>query len=77
MPMKGFFRPPLAFSIVVLMLTPIFVLLGVWQLHRADEKRDLQARYDRYARAEPLSMSRQPESVEALRFHRVRAHGTY
>lgn len=71
------FRPPLVFTAVVLVLLPIFLFLGWWQLQRAEEKRQLQAQYDALAHDEPVWISRQQESAEALRFHRVRARGVY
>ena len=40
------FRPGLIPSLATLVLLPIFVHLGFWQLERADEKRDLQTLYE-------------------------------
>ena len=71
------FRPSPGLTIVVLVLLPIFLFLGWWQLQRAEEKRQLQAQYDALAKDDPVSISRYQESAEALRFHRVRARGVY
>ena len=43
------FRPTVAGTLAVLLLLPGLLLLGTWQLHRADEKRDWQARLQRGA----------------------------
>jgi len=71
------FRPSAGLTVVLLVLLPIFLLLGWWQLQRAEEKRQLQAQYDALARDEPVWISRHSESAEALRFHRVRVRGVY
>ncbi|KPK70215.1 MAG: hypothetical protein AMJ84_08245 [Acidithiobacillales bacterium SM23_46] len=75
--MNRSFRPSLALTASVLVLLPIFLLLGWWQLQRAEEKRQLQAQYDALSRDEPVWISRHQESAEALRFHRVRVRGVY
>ena len=43
--MSAAFRPGVALSMLVLLLVPTGVSLGVWQLHRADQKRALEDGY--------------------------------
>ncbi len=75
--MFAHFRPPLFATLAVLLLVPGMVGLGVWQLKRADEKRELQAEYDRRATAGPLTIGAQLREASELRFHRVRVRGEY
>lgn len=62
---------------VTLLLLPAFVALGLWQLDRADEKRNLQADYDRRALEPPVALDGQLRRGEDLRFYRVAAEGVY
>lgn len=64
-------------TLATLLLLPAFVALGMWQLGRADEKRALQAEYDRRAHQPPISLDGQLRRGEDLRFYRVVAEGTY
>lgn len=64
-------------ALAVLVLIPTFAALGYWQLQRADEKRVLQAEYDRRAAQSPIRIRSQPHDAEALRFHQVEAFGRY
>lgn len=75
--MFAHFRPPLIATLAVVLLVPGMVGLGMWQLKRADEKRELQAQYDRRATAEPLTLGAQLREAAELRFHRVRVRGEY
>ncbi len=70
---KRTFIPTLA----TLVLFPLFLYLGYWQLQRAEEKRALQAEYDRRAHDAPMSIGSRPQSAEALRFYKVIAKGYY
>jgi surfeit locus 1 family protein len=71
------FRPPLIATVAVLLLVPIMLALGAWQLNRADEKRALQAEYDLRAAAGPVGIGAHVQEAAALRFHRVRVRGEY
>lgn len=63
--------------LAAVVLIPLFVGLGYWQLQRAEEKRGLQAEYDRRATEPPLSLRGPPWTAEALQFRRVTATGRY
>lgn len=71
------FRPALVPTLVFLLLLPLLLYLGSWQLQRAEEKRELQARYDARASEEPITLGAPRQRAEDLRFHRVRARGVY
>ncbi|BAU47041.1 surfeit locus 1 [Sulfurifustis variabilis] len=64
-------------TLVALLLIPVFVFLGYWQLERAREKRDLQAEYDRRASQEPVRIGGEWQSAEEFQFYRVEATGRY
>lgn len=71
------FRPHWVPTVATLLLLPMFVALGLWQLGRAEEKRALQAEYDRRANEPPIALDAQLRRGEDLRFYRVVAEGVY
>lgn len=71
------FRPALIPSLATLLLLPAFIALGFWQLHRADEKRALQADYDAREAAPALRLSAVPAAPDGLRFRRMVVEGYY
>jgi len=73
--MRGF-KPGLVPTLVVLCLLPLLVWLGIWQLQRADQKRDLLARQDARQAAAAVS----PERIEQLEepaYSRVHLQGSF
>lgn len=58
-------------------MLPALLALGVWQLHRADYKRHLQAEYDQYQNEPAAPIASEMRGVDTLRFHRLRARGRY
>jgi surfeit locus 1 family protein len=64
-------------TLAMLLLTPAFLALGFWQLGRAQEKRELQAQYDRRATEPPIVLGSELRRADALHFFRVQARGTY
>ncbi|MBE9516228.1 MAG: SURF1 family protein [Proteobacteria bacterium] len=70
-------RPGWMVLIVVLMLLPVLASMGFWQLQRAEEKRSLQAEYDRRANAGLITVSGRVQSLEELKYYRVRLKGQY
>ncbi len=75
--MRVRFRPRLWPTLATILLLPTFIALGIWQLHRAQEKAELQADYDRRSNGPELALDEHPRAVEDLRFHRVLASGYY
>jgi surfeit locus 1 family protein len=51
--------------------------LGVWQMNRAEEKRELKERYERLARDAPVTVSSAALRAADVELRRVRAHGTF
>ena len=52
------FRPGWKISLFTLLLLPLMIWLGFWQLEREDEKLALQATYQQREAAEPVSLAR-------------------
>jgi surfeit locus 1 family protein len=70
------FRPGVLPTVVVLVLLPCLLALGVWQLSRAEEKRQLLAEHESRQQAAPVSISEiERESTPAYR--RVRLQGFF
>jgi surfeit locus 1 family protein len=61
----------------VWLLVPVFLMLGLWQLQRADEKRHLQEEYDARSRGPAVRVEPRVQAGEDLRFYRVEATGRY
>lgn len=64
-------------ALAAIVLLPLFIGLGYWQLTRAQEKRVLQAEYDRRTAQSPLRLDGPPWSAATLQFRRVSATGRY
>lgn len=71
------FRPRPVPSIAAVLLLPLFLYLGYWQLQRAEEKRLLQQEYDTRASGPAVQVERQVQRAEDLQFYRVVARGQY
>lgn len=69
------FRPGWLPSLVVLLLFPCLVWLGVWQLSRADEKRELTTLFDLRREAAPVEIAALGESD--LAYRRVHIQGRF
>lgn len=67
--------------ILLLVTLVVFVNLGFWQLHRLDERRELNARINDRISAAPLPLgellARTGDDPDALAYRRVRAEGRY
>lgn len=77
LPMNYRFRPKWIPTLATLLLLPLLVGLGLWQLDRAEQKRALQAEYDRRAQGPGVLVGPELRGLEDLRFHRVVAKGYY
>jgi surfeit locus 1 family protein len=64
-------------TVGVVILLPVLVSLGFWQLDRAEQKRAIQAEYDARSRDERVEIGSQLQQADGLRFYRVIAQGTY
>ena len=77
---KWQFRPKLWPTLVTVLLFPVLIGLGVWQLQRADYKRGLLAQYVQVTTLAPLSLNQAATdgSVAALpRYRHIQAQGEY
>ncbi|WP_273824904.1 SURF1 family protein [Pseudomonas asplenii] len=71
-----YFRPGVAPTLVVLLLLPVLVSLGFWQLHRGEEKRVLLDSHAQRRMAEPLSVGQFHDKADPA-FRRVRLRGQF
>ncbi len=71
------FKFRLAPTLLALVLLPVFVGLGFWQLDRAKQKLALQRAYDTRTQAPPLVLTGALQSAEQLRYRRLSVHGVY
>lgn len=64
-------------SLVTLLLLPVLIGLGIWQLQRAEYKTALQAEYDARSQGPAVAVASELQPAEALRYYRVAAKGVY
>jgi surfeit locus 1 family protein len=60
-----------------LVLLPLLLYLGSWQLQRAEEKRELQAEYDARGNGPAIAVETHPQRADELQFYRISAKGYY
>ncbi|NBA96967.1 SURF1 family protein [Pseudomonas sp. R5(2019)] len=70
------FRPGIGPTVVVCLLLPLMIGLGLWQLGRAEEKRDLLASHAE-RRAEAPIAAAQLHGLEAPAFRRIHLRGSF
>lgn len=75
--MNGSRRPAWLPAVAAVCFGALTLSLGNWQLHRADAKRGLQARFDRAAGEAPLEVRSALSTDEQGLFRHVRLHGQY
>ncbi len=72
------FRPRLASTVAVAILLPLFVVLGFWQLRRADEKVELRETAAERAREPPVDLDTTAlTGMSGLAWRPVRARGRW
>jgi surfeit locus 1 family protein len=64
-------------TLVLALLVPLFVALGIWQLDRAEQKRELARLSSERANMPAWELSGQTASPELLRYRRLRATGIF
>ncbi len=72
--MRYRFRPGWITTLVFIVLLPVLIGLGFWQLERAGQKTELRDRYTARGRMEPVDVNRQ--SLDAGRMDLPRAGAT-
>lgn len=74
-------RPIIKFTfwptVFAVMLLPIFIGLGYWQLDRAKQKKAIQAAYDKRGMAAPLALRGKLFAASELKYRQVVARGRY
>ncbi|MFY1665772.1 SURF1 family protein [Pseudomonas sp. Pseu.R1] len=70
------FQPGIAPTLVVLVLLPVLISLGFWQLGRGEEKRVMLAHYAERRAAPPMSAELLPSAVDPA-YRRVQLRGTF
>ena len=70
-------KPFLGIILATVLVLPILISLGEWQLNRAEEKQILQNEYDRRATVGPVRITGLIQAADDLRFYRVTASGFY
>lgn len=71
------FKPPLIPSVLVLLLLPLLLRLGFWQLARADQKRQILATQSAKLALPPKLIDRNVEDSENLEYRRLQINGTF
>ena len=71
------FRPSVAGVVVTCIGVGVFSSLGVWQLNRADEKRQIHAAIEERVQQPPLLYSGQDLDLDDVRYRRVTLRGRY
>lgn len=71
------FRFRMVPTLVTLLLLPVLVSLGLWQLERADEKAKLLGTYARWASGPPLKLDGSVTDPQSLHLRRVLISGKY
>lgn len=71
------FKPGLLTTIIALVFLVILVRLGIWQLDRAEEKRQIIANQQAKMSMPPVNLTRAVQDYEALAFRRIEVQGTF
>ena len=61
------FRPTLVGTLVTICCIPLFIILGLWQYNKAEQKQALQAQYDASSSHQAESIPDDLSNPEALR----------
>jgi surfeit locus 1 family protein len=64
-------------TVVFLLVLPVLIALGFWQLDRAAQKEKLQRQYDTRSAQPPVMLGSKPVDREFMRFRPVEAFGRY
>jgi len=71
------FQPHIVSTATILVLIPVFIYLGVWQLERAEQKRTLASTLDARRDLPPMLLSSDLPDREELQFRNLVAEGVY
>lgn|SRR5665647_293395 len=71
------FSPSWIGTLATILCIPVFIKLGLWQYHKAEQKRALQSTFDAYLHASPVALPGKLGDIEAWRYRHVRLYGEY
>ncbi len=71
------FQPSWLGTLITVCCIPLFIKLGYWQYHKAEQKKALQATYQRYQAAAPVTLPLLIEHTEPWRYRAVQVVGHY
>ena len=71
------FRPSWLGFLITLCCIPVFIKLGLWQYHKAEQKQALQAMYDSYSHEPPVALPQTIAKPEEWRYRQVKVTGEY
>lgn len=74
---SGVFQPSRAATLATLLLLPVLLALGFWQLDRARQKAELQAAFAARSEQPPMPLAEVDVADPASRYRRVVASGHY
>lgn len=74
---KRKFKPGLVPTLVTLILLPIFIRLGFWQLERADQKRDMETRYEQRTKLPGFRLEPKVRGGDDIEYRRVYVRGVF
>ncbi len=71
------FRPSWLGTLVTICCIPLFIKLGFWQYNKAEQKKALQATYEKYGQSPPLKLPAVIDKPEEWRYRPVAVSGVY
>jgi surfeit locus 1 family protein len=71
------FRPSWLGTLITICCIPLFIKLGLWQYHKAEQKQVLQTQYDKYLHAPPVALPEGITQPEDWRYRHVKTEGEY
>lgn len=71
------FRPTLVGTLLMLVCIPLFIKFGFWQYNKAEQKRQLQAMFDRALATEAVELPPAFGDIESWRYRQVKVAGQY
>lgn len=71
------FRPTVGFTALALLMVPVFILLGWWQIERGVERQELQNTIEQRRGEPPVTINEIIVDVDSLRFRKVSVRGVF
>ncbi len=71
------FTPALLPTVAAIVLTGLFITLGVWQLNRAQEKQAMLSRYEALSQKRPVKLQLPMVNEERWRYRKVKLTGRF